>query len=66
MSVALSSPCSGQTFRYLTRWWQSLWSWLRRIASVVSFAVKAFTGMEIRESLRKPFQLVRGAIGDPA
>src|SRR5437899_2218065 len=61
-SLGTSSPVSASTFRYLMRWPVFRLSWLNEIFSLSEVAGYSATGHVTRESLRKPFQLARGAI----
>src|SRR5690349_20863526 len=61
-SLATSSPVSESTFRYLIRRPVARFSWLNEIFSDSEVARYSATGQVTRDSLRKPFQLARGAM----
>src|SRR3569832_898888 len=61
-SLGTSSPGAASTFRYLMRWPVCRLSWLKEIFSDSEVAGYSATGQVTRDSLRKPFQLARGAM----
>src|SRR3984893_10796963 len=61
-SLATSSPVSASTLAYLMRWPVLRLIWLKETFSVSEVAGYSATGQVTSESLKKPFQLARGAM----